>query len=435
MVPDRMSPASPASDHAARSLRGMVILAHAVFALALALVWLPPGTANAQSDFERGNAEIVQGTTFGNQPALFAEDGRVKLIVLALNPTDVTESAAEQIGLILQKNLSNTGHFSVVGPRETNAMFESSRPDLVDCREIACGVETGKLIGAQKVLVGNLQRRGESFFMSVRIIEVINNLTDYEQSIRFSDDNMDESLFRLANSVSDNTLVVGRVLSTSIRGIVVNLGIRDGIKLGDFLVIYKEDLPISNLEGTVVDRQRKNIAIVKILRVNDNTSEALLVHSVEEPQASHFASTYRNPTRQTVLIEDTRRELDTGIRLENKLRPLELAPVALADSARREWQQRVARTEAERDFWYSVGVVGGIASLIVLSNYEETNLVRLEIGAGLIATGYGIFRGLQARDKLSELQTEGRAKGYLTTSLDLNFSPGGMVALAYTIKY
>ena len=239
-------------------------------------------------------------------------------------------------------------------------------------------------------------------------------------------------MFRLANSVSDNTLVVGRVLSTSIRGIVLNLGIRDGIKLGDFLVIFKEDLPIANLEGTVVDRQRKNIAIVKILRVNDNTSEALLVHSVEEPQASHFASTYRNPTRQTVLVEDTRRELDTGIRLENKLRPLELAP---ADSARRELQQRVARAEVERDFWYSVGVVGGIASLIVLSNYDDTNLVRLELAAGLIATGYGIYRGLETRDKLNELQTEGRAKGYLTTSLDLNFGPGGMVALAYTIRY
>jgi hypothetical protein len=430
-----MSLASPARDHAAPSLRAMALFAHTVLALVCALAWLLPCTARAQADFERENAGILQGTTFGNQPVLFSEDGRVKLLALALNPTDVTESAAEQIGLILQKNLSNTGHFSVVGPRETNAMFESQRPDLVDCREIACGVETGKLIGAQKVLIGNLQRRGESFFLTVRIIEVINNLTDHEESIRFTDDNMDESLFRLANSVSDNTLVVGRVLSTSIRGIVLNLGIRDGVKLGDFLVIYKEDVPITNLEGAVVDRQRKNIAIVKILRVNDNTAEALLVHSVEEPQVSHFAATYRNPTRQTVLIEDTRRELDTGIRLENKLRPLELAPVALADSARREWQQRVARAEAERDLWFSVGAVGGVASLLILSNYQDTNLVRLELAAGLIATGYGIYRGLEARDKLSELQTEGRAKGYLTTSLDLNFGPGGMIAIAYTIKY
>jgi len=238
--------------------------------------------------FADEGGDILQGTQFGNQPTLFPQDGRVRLLVLALSPVDVTESAAEQIGLILQKNLSNTGHFAVVGPRESNAMFENQRPDLVDCREIACGVETGKLIGAQKVLVGTLRRRGEAFFLSIRLIEIVNNLTDYDEAIQFGDEHMDESLFRLANSISDNTLVVGRVLSTSIRGIVLNLGIKDGVKLGDFLVIYKEDVPISNLEGQVIDRQRKNIAIVKILRVNDNTSEALLAHSVEEPQASHF---------------------------------------------------------------------------------------------------------------------------------------------------
>ena len=435
MVSDRMSPARPAHEPAARLYRSLAVIAHSLLILALVPAWLVSGIARGQATFETGDAGILQGTTFGNQPVLFSSDGKVKLLVLALNPQEVTESAAEQIGLILQKNLSNTGHFSVVGPREVNALFESQRPDLVDCREIACGVETGKLIGAQKVLVGTLQRRGESFFMSVRVIEIINNLTDHEELIRFSDDDMDESLFRLANSLSDNTLVIGRVLSTSIRGIVLSLGIRDGVKLGDFLVIFKEDLPIANLEGAIVDRQRKNIAIVKILRVNDNTSEALMVHSVEEPQVAHFASTYRNPTRQTVLIEDTRRELDTGIRLENKLRPLELAPVALADSARREWQQRVARTEAERDFWYSVAVVGGIASLVILSNYEDTNLVRLEAAAGLFATGYGIYRGLDARDKLNELQTEGRAKGYLTTGLDLSFGRDGTVALTYTLKY
>jgi hypothetical protein len=427
-----MNPASPAFRRAARFrlTANFAVLALACYCLAAG----HPDPARAQAQFAQEGEDILQGTQFGDQPTLFPRDGRVRLLVLALSPVDVTESAAEQIGLILQKNLNNTGHFAVVGPRETNALFETRRPDLVDCREIACGVEMGRLIGAQKVLVGMLRRRGESFFLGIRVIEVVNNLTDYEEAIQFTDETMDESLFRLANSVSDNTLVVGRVLSTSIRGIVLNIGIKDGIKLGDFLIIYKEDVSISNLEGEVIDRQRKNIAIVKILRVNDNTSEALLVHSVDEPQAAHFAATYRNPTRQTLLVEDTRRELDTGIRLENKLRPLELAPVALADSARREWQQRVATAQAEQDFWFTVAAVGGIASLIVLSQYEDTNLVRLELAVALGATGYGVVKSLDARDRLADLQTEGRAKGYLNVGLELQFGPDS-IALAYSFKF
>jgi hypothetical protein len=434
-----MSPARPAfrrpahlAGARARCARGAALLA--MLCLSCWSAAGLPGAAWAQAGFANEGTDILQGTQFGNQPTLFPADGRVRLLALALSPVDVTESAAEQIGLILQKNLSNTGHFAVVGPREINALFENQRPDLVDCREIACGVEIGKIIGAQKVLVGSLRRRGESFHLDVRLIEVVNNLTDYEEAVRFADDTMDEALFRLANSISDNTLVVGRVLSTSIRGIVLSLGIKDGIKLGDFLVIYKEDVPIANLEGQEIDRQRKNIAIVKILRVNDNTSEALLAHSVEEPQIAHFAATYRNPSRQTLLVEDTRRELDTGIRLENKLRPLELAPVALADSARREWQQRLTYAEAQQNFWYTVTAVGGIASLLVLSNYEDTNQVRILLAAALGVTGYGVYRSLEARDKLDEIQTEGRAKGFLNAGLDLHFGAGS-IALSYNLKF
>ena len=432
---DRMSLVSRISRRAGTKFRSTVKFAWVPAALALlCLLAGQPGLAHGQADFADEGVDILQGTAFGNRPILFPPGDRVRLLVLALNPLDVTESASEQIGLILQKNLNNTGHFAVVGPREANAAFENQRPDLVDCREIACGVELGKLIGAQKVLVGSLRREGESFHMEIRIIEVINNLTDYEETVRFSDEGMDETLFRLANNISDNTMTVGRVLSTSIRGIVLDLGIKDGLQLGDFLVIYKEEVPISNLEGEVIDRQRKNIAIVKVLRVNDNTSEALVAHSVEEPQVSHFAATFRNSTRQTLLVENTRRELDTGIRLENKLRPLVLAPVMLADSERRDWQQRLNAAEAEQNFWWTVAGAGGIATLVLFANFDDTNFRRIQILGALGVTGYGAFQALGLRETIADLELEGRTKGYLNTGLHLELGPEGPL-LAYTLNF
>jgi hypothetical protein len=403
------------------------------------LAALPRG-AHAQTGFTQpgGGRGGFSGTLFASQPTLFPDDGRIKLLVLGLHPTGLTESAAEQIGLILQKNLSNTGHFAVVGPREMNAAFEKEQPNLVECREIACGVESGKILAADRVAVGTIRMEEPRFILRVRIIDPANNLTDYEEEIRFSDDTMDDDLFRLANSVSRNSLRVGRVLSTSVRGLAISIGKRQGIKIGDQMVIYKQDVPINDLQGQQVDVQRKNIAIVKVLNVNETTTEAILVHHTEEPQVGQFAQTYLDPARQIELVENARRELDTGIRLANRVRPLELAPVMLADSDRKRWQQRLAAAEGERTFWGTfgipVGALGVGAAMFVPAIRDNSNRNLVLTGFGAIA-GYSFYRWIQARNEVNELQVEGRAKGFVD---NLEFGPSILrdtPALAFSFKF
>jgi len=391
--------------------------------------------AHAQTNFPQTPSPFgtVPGTLFAAKP-LFPEDGRIKLLVLPLNPQGLTESATEQIGLILQKNLSNTGHFAVVGPREMNAAFEKDKPDLVDCREIACGVEAGKILGADRILVGTIRSEEPLYILRVRLIDATNNLTDYEEEVRFSDASMDDDLFRLANSLSQNSLRVGRVLSTSIRGLVISMGKRQGLKIGDMLIIYKQDVPITNLEGEQVDLQRKNIAIVKVLNVNENTSEAILSHQTEEPQVGQFAATYLNIERQIELVENTRRELDTGIRLANRVRPLELAPVELADSERKKWQKRLKDAETARDFWLMIGGIGAGATVYSLYTYNNTTLGQLQLAGSGLVFGYGFYRWIQARNEVNQIGVEGRAKGFVLDWAAPVFTPHGTL-VAFNFKF
>jgi hypothetical protein len=383
--------------------------------VASALLAVNPGAARAQTGFAQGGTPgSLSGTLFAGDIELFANDGRIKLLVLGLSPFGLTESATEQIGLILQKNLRNTGHFDVVGPREANASFERAAPELVDCREIACGVEAGKRVSADFVLVGTLSLVDPVFALRVRIIDTTNNLTDYEEEIRFRDSSMDEDLFQLANNISRNSLLKGRVLNTSIRGIVISLGRVHGIQLGDHMVIYKQEVPITNLEGQQVDTQRKNVAIVRVLNVNQNSSEAILVHKTEEPQVGYFVHTYLDPQRQIELVENTRKELDTGIRLANRIRPLELAPVLVQDTERQSWTASVRQAEGEREKWFAIGIGAGVVTLYVLNNYDSndsTDRILLLGSAG--ATGYAFYRWAQSRTHINDLMTEGRARGFV----------------------
>lgn len=380
--------------------------------LALALLTVNPAPVTAQQGSPPRSSGLL-APLFADQPQLFANDGRIKLLVLGLNPFGLTESATEQIGLILQKNLTNTGHFDVVGAREVNAAFESANPELVDCREIACGVESGKRLGADFVVVGTLKLQEPEFILNFRLINITNNLTDFEDEVRFDDETMDEELFRLANGISRNSLLRGRVLSTSIRGIVISLGRQHGLELGDHLVIFKEVVPITDLEGQQVDTQRKNVAIVKVLNVNPNSAEAIIVHRSEEIQVGYFVHTYLDNQRQINLVEHTRRELDTGIRLANRLRPLELAPVVVLDTERQDWLKKFAEAEDDRDFWFIVGLVAGGISLFILNDFdnESSDQTQLAVAGGTF--GYAAWKWFSARDDINDLLVEGRGKGYV----------------------
>ena len=390
---------------------------------------------SAQTNFPSSGSNLFPGTLFGNQPSVFAEDGRIKVLVLGLNPFGLTESAAEQIGLILQKNLNNTGHFAVVGPRELAAAFEQSEPDLVDCREIACGVEAGKRLNADQVLVSTIHLDDQVFVLSARLINTFNNNTAYAEELRFTDENMDEQLFSLVNNMSRNSIRIGKVLSTSVRGMVISLGARHGLRIGDHLVVYKQDDPVSALPEDVTPEQRKNIGIIKTINVNENTADAIVVYKLEEPQPEHFVKTYLEPARQIGLVEDTRRELDTNIRLASKVLPLQLAPVLLADTERRRWDQEVAYTEAQQKRWfYTAAIAGGVTVYLLYQGDTSDDIQQLMLYSAIGVTGYAIYQGFQYGAALNDLKVQGRARGYV--DLDWNLLPQhGGASLTLTAKF
>ena len=105
-----------------------------------------------QSNNSSGNILGIQQTQLSG----FSDDERVKVLLLNLLPSGMTETAAEEITKALQLNVYNTNHFTVVGPSEWNVQIKDRDPTLADCHDIACGVMIGKMFHADKVLVGTI---------------------------------------------------------------------------------------------------------------------------------------------------------------------------------------------------------------------------------------------------------------------------------------
>ena len=197
-----------------------------------------------QSNNSSGNIFGIQQTQLSG----FSDDKRVKVLLLNLLPSGITETAAVEIAKALQLNVYNTNHFSVVGPSEWNAQIKDRNPTLADCHDIACGVMIGKMFHADKVLVGTIHseimlndngKEERSIILSIRLVDTRTNITDFTDEVQFNDLKMHDELFRMAERISDNSLLLGNVLAVKHSGIIINLGRAQGIKIGHRLVISR----------------------------------------------------------------------------------------------------------------------------------------------------------------------------------------------------
>lgn len=378
----------------------------------------------------------------------FSEDGRTKVLVLKFAPSGlITETNSEEFVKAIQRNLSNTNHFTVVGPREIIEHLQD--PILADCHDIACGIQMGKQFNADKVMVGQISKgtllddnseEVSGFLLSIRVLDVLTNSLDFSDEIQFTDDDMQDQLFELAERISHNTQLRGRLLSAERKNVELDLGRAHGLKVGDRFVIYTQ-ASTTNLEGDTLGFEQRSIAIAEINRINDFSSDAIILYSYATPAPGDLIKTYINRPKQTQLIADTRRELDTRKRLTRPTRPLVLQPEVIdtvtgepVDDNKLQWERRLANAQTEQRRWMFIGIgVGAGMVLLLTKRFDLGNLHQTAVLGGGAVSGYVAYEYLQLRNQINALQAEGRVKKYISSwQYQLDFKPQGFqVSLNY----
>ena len=354
---------------------------------------------NLMQDSKKSNNQKLSG---------FSDDDRTKLLLLNLFPSGLTEVASEEISKILQINIFNTNHFSVLGPEEWNSEIKHQNPTLADCHDISCGTMIGNLFGAEKVLVGTLHsemvlnensEQEMSFILSVRMVDTRTNNTDFSDEIQFTDLLMHDELFRLAARLSENTLLVGKVLKIKNSGIYLDLGRAQGIQTGQQMILSKRKFIKEGLKTENMNTSNKNIAIAEVVQVSDLSSEAVIIQKISNVFEGDRVLTFIDREKLVKLISQTRKELDTQKRLRPKKQILQLDhSISKKGSNYEIWSKLYRDSKNLHDRWLYIASGAGAATILFLSGTIKTDGL-LEIlpwiaGSGTIYSG---FRYLQYR--------------------------------------
>lgn len=355
------------------------------------------------------------------------DDSRSSLLVLQFGASGMTESAAKIFSIMLSRNLSNTNRFEVTGPDEAERIIQQEAPSLLPCFEIGCGIQMGNILEAQRVLSGfiTLDRNG-AFNLNVKLVNIFDNSLEFEDNIRFTDDNVDRKFYLLAGRIAKSTPLNGTIIDANNKVAVVSLGERDGLHVGDQLVIYKNKrIESSSYEGTSVRIQRQNIGILNITQVGERTSQGVYFQSIETPQPKQFVTSYLDKRKQIRLIDEIRKELDTYERTVYEItKSVKLSPVLLEDRELKLWIKKVRSLEDQQHRWRMIMQGSAGASAFLISQFKEGDDFKVLLALG--ALGYSSFEYFSIKKQMNDLIDEGRYRGYLELKLNPELSSVGI---------
>jgi len=100
---------------------------------------------------------------------LFAQ--KPNIAVLNIDSKGVITNA-EEMGYLVRLELEKTAVYTVMDKYEIKEVVTANKIDLSNCYSKTCLTETGKLLKADKMLSGSVERLGEKIVISLRIIDV-----------------------------------------------------------------------------------------------------------------------------------------------------------------------------------------------------------------------------------------------------------------------
>lgn len=145
-----------------------------------------------------------------------------RLAVVDLSPQNLSAGTAATVSDLLRTEIFRTGRFVVVERAEMERILQEQSFQMSGCVETACVVEAGRLLGAEKMVVGSVGRLGMRYVVSARVVDVGRGAVEAAESVEaFSEEDLPravrELVARLTGGVSSQGAFPGEVAVASSR--------------------------------------------------------------------------------------------------------------------------------------------------------------------------------------------------------------------------
>lgn len=132
---------------------------------------------------------------------------KMRLAVLDFKADGVSRATSRRISELIRVNMINSKKFLIIERAQMGKVLTEQGFQQSGCVEVGCAVKVGKLLSANKILVGTVMKLGNSMVLTARIVDVEKGFSE------FSHDQKIESMNKLYKNVKEFTKDMSRKIS------------------------------------------------------------------------------------------------------------------------------------------------------------------------------------------------------------------------------
>ena len=201
---------------------------------------------------------------------------KITLAVLDFEAKNTTPGNAEAVTDLLRTNLFNTGRFTVVERERIRQIFEEQRFQMGGFTDTDKAVEIGKVLNVQKIMLGTVNKLGDTYILNTRMVDVQSGAVDLAVSEKATggEANLLEAIEKLSITIVVKIGLEGAVIRLSEDIAYIDLGTSDGVRLGQVFDVLRTGETIRDLEGRVIGTKYDQVGSLEVTNVEDGYSEA-----------------------------------------------------------------------------------------------------------------------------------------------------------------
>ncbi|MBP7585666.1 MAG: hypothetical protein KBA61_16605 [Spirochaetes bacterium] len=130
-----------------------------------------------------------------------AAQERMRVAVLDLKADGVSTKTASAISNMVRTDLVNARKFVVIERAQMSTILDEQGFQMTGCTDSACAVKVGKLMSANKILVGEVNSVAGKLHTTVRIVDVEKGVTDYAARESFTEATLEQGTTSLSRKL------------------------------------------------------------------------------------------------------------------------------------------------------------------------------------------------------------------------------------------
>lgn len=172
---------------------------------------------------------------------IFADEQKVVAVFDLEAVGGVSEVAVQALSDRFRQELLGTQRMIVIDRQKMDLILREQGLQLSECTEEECAIEMGRLLNAEKSLVGKISKVGQRYILQVEMLDLVSGRIDFSKSheVAVAEERLSDFIPGLAQDVVAEFPLEGKVVRVQDQGVTVDVGYEDGVRVGMIFGVFR----------------------------------------------------------------------------------------------------------------------------------------------------------------------------------------------------